>query len=219
MQNGFIGRAGALVFAATVAVVGCGSDDDGDGDGNGAAGAGGGGAATVTASGCTTNAGGTAVTSLCGAALLNSLTAAESTQLCDNTAAYVESSINRATGCKYVAIVAAASNSSPTEAQLQASCSSSEGTCNQDVSTDGAGAKTQCGTIPPTCTATVEQYSTCVVGEAALFEQGASALTSCSMLTFGNLSTVYDVPMAASESPSCMALKTACPNFTLPYIN
>jgi len=225
MQNGFIKRAGALVFAATAAVVGCASDDDG-GDGPGAAGAGGGdgaagagGGAAVSASGCTTTAGGTAVTSLCAGAALNTLTAAESMKLCDDTTAYVEGSINRATGCKYVAIVGAASNSSPTEAQLQASCSSAEGTCNQDASTDGAGAKTLCGTIPATCTATVEQYSTCVVGEAALFEQGANALTSCSMLTFGNLSTVYDVPMAASESPSCMAVKMACPNFTLPYIN
>ena len=40
-----------------------------------------------------------------------------------------------------------------------------------------------------------------------------------SALTFGNLSTVYDVPMAAGNAAGCMAVKTACPGYSLPYIN
>ena len=95
----------------------------------------------------------------------------------------------------------------------------SESTCNQDPTVPGPGAMTLCSQIPATCTATVAQYSTCVMEEAALFEQGANALTSCSMLTFENLSAAYDVPTAATQAPGCMAVKMACPNFSLPYIN
>jgi hypothetical protein len=209
MRNGFIGLAGVLVLASTMAAVGCGSDSDSDDPGP---------AEAVAPSSCTMAAGGTAVTSLCGAAALNTLSTAESTKLCNDTSAYIESSIGRATGCKYAAIVAAASNSSPTEEQLQAACTASEGACNDDATIAGPGANTLCGMIPPTCTATVEQYSTCVMDEAEVFDQEASELISCPMLTFGNLSTVYDVPNAASAAPSCTALKAACPSFSLPYI-
>ena len=210
MRNGLIRLAGLLVLGAATAAVGCGSDSDDSGDGS---------MAPVAAGSCTMAAGGTAVTSLCGAAALNTLTAAESSQLCSDTSAYVVAAIPRATGCKYQAIVAAASNSSPTEAQLQAACASTEATCNQDASVMGPGANTLCGQIPATCTATVAQYSTCVEDQAVVFAQEAGELTSCSTLTFGNLSTVYDVPNAANAAPSCMTLETACPNFTLPYIN
>jgi hypothetical protein len=164
-------------------------------------------------------AGGTAVTNLCGAAALNTLSMGEALQLCSDTSAFIASAIGRESGCKYLGIVAAASNSSPTEEQLQAACSVSEDACNEDATIAGAGANTLCGQIPPTCTATVEQYSACVTDEAELFDQEASELFSCSMLTFGNLSTVYDVPMAASAVPSCMTIKAACPSFTVPYIN
>jgi hypothetical protein len=210
MRNGIIGLAGVLVLASTVTVVGCGSDSDSDDPGP---------AEAVAPGSCSMTAGGTGVTNLCGAAPLNTLSAMESVQLCNDTSDYIASAIGRATGCKYVGIVAAASNSSPTEEQLQAACSVSEGACNQDATIAGPGANTLCGQIPPTCTATVEQYSACVTDEAELFDQGATELVSCSMLTFGNLSAAYDVPTAASAAPSCMAIKTACPNFSLPYIN
>lgn len=211
MRNDLMRLASGLVFAAAV-VAGCSSDAESDEgtDGNTRA---------VPASSCTMAAGGTAVTALCGAAALATLTTEEATRLCSDTSAYVVGAISRATGCKYKAIVFAASNSSPTEAQLQAACASTESTCNQDASVMGPGANTLCGQIPPTCTASVEQYSACVEAQAVLFEQEANALTSCAMLTFGNLASVYEVPDAASAAASCMAIKAACPNFSLPYIN
>ena len=208
MRSGLIGLGGALLLATLVAVVGCGSDDESN-DGTTA----------VSASDCTTEEGGTAVTGLCADAPLNALTDAEVSRLCTDTGAYIAGSITRATGCKYVAIIAAASNSSPTEEELQAACAGSEDSCNQDDTIMGPGGGTLCGQIPATCTATVEQYSACVMDEAVVFEQGASELVSCSMLTFGNLSTAYDVPTAASDAPTCMEIKMACPNFSVPYVN
>ena len=220
MRNAFLPLAGVLVFPAALPVVGCSSEasSDSNGDSETATGSSRGTEAPPAGS-CTMAEGGTSVTSLCGRAPLNSLTGAEAMQLCNDTSAYVAGSISRATGCKYAAIIAAASNSSPTEAQLQASCATTENTCNQDDTVMRPGENTLCSQIPPTCTATVEQYSTCIEDEALLFEQGAIALVSCSMLTFGNLSTAYVVPAAASEAPSCRAVKATCPSFSLPYIN
>lgn len=235
MRNVRIGFAGALLCAGAMAALGCSSDDGTESDPTGSAGAGGGsggggagggsggggagGTQTASASGCTMTQGGTMVTSLCSEAPLNALTPAEQVQLCSETGAYVAGAVDRAVSCKYVAIVASASSSAPTEAEMQAACSAREMACNQDDTIMGAGAMTQCSAIPMTCSATVAQYSACVLDQAVVFEQGATALTSCAMLTLANLSTVYDVPMAATNAPGCMALKTACPTFNLPYIN
>jgi hypothetical protein len=166
---------------------------------------------------CTGSGGASSVTSICGSRPLNSLTAQEATQLCNDTTAYVRRAVGSANVCKYAAIVNASSQSAPTEGELQAACTAAESSCNQD---DNRMTPTAlCGDIPPTCTATVEQYSACVVDEGMLFDQGASALVDCSTLTFANLSTAFDVPTTASEAPSCMALMTACSNFFPPYIN
>lgn len=211
MRNGLIGLAGVVSFAA-MAVVGCGSDSEGDDEGAGTM-------QPVPASSCTMSSGGTMVTNFCASAALNTLTAAEAVQLCTETGAFVTAAISRPTGCKFRAIVAAASTSAPTNEEMQAACAASEAACNDDPSVPGPGGETSCSQIPPTCTATIEQYSTCMVDQAAVFEQQANALTSCSALTFANLSTVYDVANAANTAPGCMALQTACPAFNLPYIN
>lgn len=209
MRNGLIGLA-AVVSLATLAVSGCGSEGDDDGSGT---------VQPVPASSCTMSSGGTMVTNFCGSAAINTLTAAEAVQLCTETGAFVTAAISRPTGCKFRAIVAAVSTSAPTNEEMQAACAASEAACNDDPSVPGPGGETSCSQIPPTCTATIEQYSACMVDQAAVFEQQATALTSCSTLTFANLSTVYDVAPAANAAPGCMALQTACPTFNVPYIN
>jgi hypothetical protein len=241
MRDAFERLTGALVFGAMVAVTGCGDYDPpgftggsaGSGGTTSSAGSGGmassagsggmagssGAPAVPSASGCTMTEGGTLVTSLCADAPLNALTQAEQLQLCSDTGAYAAGAIDRAVGCKYNAIVTSASASAPTEAEMRVVCAATEMACIQDASVRSAGALTQCSGVPASCTATVEQYSTCVMDEAVVFEQGATALTSCSMLTLENLSALYDVPMAATSAPGCMELKTACPTFNLPYIN
>jgi hypothetical protein len=242
MRNGLIGLDCALVFASTLVVVACSSDSGSKGETAGSGGsagatgssggsagttgssggsAGGGGSATAAtgpASACTATQGGTAVTSLCADAPLNTLTQAEASKLCSDTGAYATTAIGKPGGCKYVGIVAAASSSAPTEAALQAACSAREASCTQGASM-GPGGNTNCSAVPATCTATVAQYSSCIMNEVTVFDQGANALVSCSMLTNGNLGTAYDVPNAAAEAPDCMAIKTACPSFTLPYID
>lgn len=162
---------------------------------------------------------GTDVTSICASATLDTLTAEEETQLCTDTGTYIAGAITRAAACKYYAIVTAASSSAPTEEEMQTVCSTAEADCNSNPSVMGPGANTLCSQIPDGCTATVEQYSACVTDEAVVFDQGAAALVGCSELTFENLATSYDVPTDAGDAPGCMPLKTACPSFTVPYIN
>jgi hypothetical protein len=190
------------------------------GAGLGGAGSGGGSSGSAgsgTASTCTKDQGGTVVTGLCGDAPLNTLTPAEITQLCDDTNAYVGGSVSKQNACKYSALLDAASSSSPTEVELQAYCSDAENACNQDAASMGPGAL--CGQVPSTCSATVAQYSVCIVDETALFEQGVSELVSCSMMTFDDVTSIYDVSTDADDAAGCMALMTACPNYFPPYIN
>jgi hypothetical protein len=242
MRDGFKRLTGALVFGAMVAVMGCGDYDppgfmggsagtggaatasagsDGSTTSAGSGGMGGsaGAPATPSASGCTMNEGGTLVTSFCADAPLNALTQAEQLQLCSDTGAYAAGVIDRAVGCKYNAIVTSASASAPTETEMRAVCAATEMACIQDDAVKSAGASTLCSGVPASCTATVEQYSTCVMDEAVVFEQGATELVSCSMLTLANLTAIYEVPMDATSAPGCMELKAACPTFILPYIN
>jgi len=162
---------------------------------------------------------GTEVTSLCSTATLDMLSEAEEAQLCTDTGAYLAGALARASACKYHGIINAASSSSPTEEEMQAVCAQAEADCNADSSIAGPGENTLCSQIPESCPATVTEYSECVKAEAVAFDQAAAALVECSGLTFENLSSSYDVPMAAGEAAGCAALKTACPSFSVPYIN
>jgi hypothetical protein len=211
---------GVLVLAAAVLSPSCGSDDDGSVEmtSQAANGGSGGGSGTASADGCSMSSGGTAITNLCGAATLGSLSAAQAAQLCSDAGDYVLRNINKATGCKYLGIIAAASSSAPSEMQLQSSCSGTEQSCTRDPMSKGPGGGTLCGQIPPTCSATVEQFSSCLKDQALLFDQGAAALESCSALTFAKLSLAFDVATAAGAAPSCMALQSACPGYSVPYI-
>jgi hypothetical protein len=163
--------------------------------------------------------GGTEVTSFCADAPLNALTQAEQVELCAETGAYVVGVVDRAISCKFVSIRASGSASAPTEPEMRAVCAAGEMACNQDATVMGAGAMTQCSGIPAGCTATIEQYSTCIMDAAVVFEQEADALVGCSMLTLTNLATFYEVPTTASNAPGCAAIKAACPTYILPYIN
>lgn len=163
--------------------------------------------------------GGTDVTSLCSTAPLNALSDAEEMQLCTETGTYIEGALTRANACRYYAIVTSASSSAPTVEEMQGVCAQAESDCNLDPTVMGPGRKTLCSQIPDSCAGTIAEYSECVADQAVVFDQGAGELVPCSELTFENLSSSYDVPLAANEASGCTALKAACPSFTLPYVN
>src|SRR6185295_2019282 len=189
MRNGLIGLAGALGLASTVAVASCSDYSSGDngtgGTGVGQAGAGGSAAGSAGAGGagndedagvrtCTPDAGAGAVTSLCNSLVLNTLSPLEESQLCDDTGAYFKRTISRPNGCRFSAHKNAASSSAPTEAQLQTSCTNAENACGADAG-PGPNLFASCSGVPATCTATIAQYTACVVDETVLFEQGATS--------------------------------------------
>ena len=100
-----------------------------------------------------------AVTSVNGTKPLNTLTAAESTQLCKDSGAYVGRAVSKVNACKALALVLTALGSPTTEAQARATCASIYTPC---LSAPAASSSMDtCDSIPATCTATVAQYSAC----------------------------------------------------------
>src|SRR4051812_20079132 len=104
MTKGPFRLANAVVLAGTMAMAACSS-------GGGAAGGTGG----SPSSGGTGGAGGagSSVTTLGGTKAVNALTAAEATQLCNDTYAYFGSAIAKATTCKFRGLAYGASSSAP----------------------------------------------------------------------------------------------------------
>ena len=162
-------------------------------------------------------AGGSSVTTISGSKPLNTLTLAESTQLCNDAIAYFKASITKSNSCKFSALVNAASTSSPTDAALQGNCAGMETSCNAS-DTMGPGTATSCFPPPATCTATVEQYSTCISSGVASFNQNVSALPSCSTVRLADLSAIF-AALEATYMPEGCVLPTACADFFFPIAN
>ncbi len=213
MRNGFIGLVTAMVVASTISAAGCSSSSNtaGTGGSGGSTGAGTGGS-----SGTGGSAGGTSVTSVSSTKAVNksALSAAEATQLCNDTYAYFGTAITRANGCKWRGLSYASSSSAPSEAVLQQNCTNQESAC---LSGDG-GAFTNpgCNDLPASCTATVAQYSACIKDEATAFTQTVTGLPSCSTLTSAGTSAVFDAQTGGSPPASCASLMTACPALYYP---
>jgi hypothetical protein len=214
MRTGFIELVIALVLATTVGAAGCSGNSDNGGGGGGTSGSAGSGGGTSGGAG---TGGGSSVTSISGSKPLNTLTAAESTQLCNDAIAYFKASITKSNSCKFSALVNAASTSSPTDAALQGNCSGMETSCNASA-TMGPGAATSCFPPPATCTATVEQYSACISNGVASFNQNVSALPSCSAVRLADLSAIF-AALEATYMPAGCVLPTACADFFFPIAN
>ena len=149
---------------------------------------------------------------------LGTLTAAESTQLCDDTKAYFMRSISKANSCKFAALSNAASTSAPSDAVLRTNCTSMETSCNASDAM-GAGAATSCLPPPPTCTATVAQYSACITDGAAALTQSANTLPNCSALRLADISPIFAAVEALYLVPGCAALMAVCPDLVFPIAN
>ena len=214
MRKGFFRPAGSLLAASLLVAAGC-SSSNGAGGVGGSTGGGAGGSSGTGGSASVDAGGGTAITTIMGGKTLGSLTAAQGTQLCNDTSAYFVRNITRAQACKFGALTFSVSSSAPTDADLRLGCTNTETSCNQsDAST---GIAIMCSSIPASCTATVAQYSTCVVDQAALYKTNLAALPACSALTRTDFDKIIMSLPNASPPGSCEALMSACPDLTLPF--
>jgi len=148
---------------------------------------------------------------LSGTKAVNALTAAEATQLCNDTYAYFGSAITKATTCKWKGLSYAASSSAPSQAILQQNCTSQETSC---LPTDPWANNSGCNNLPATCTVTVAQYSTCISDEVAAFIQTVTGLPSCATLT--STAPIIEAETGGTPPPSCASLADTCPDLTLP---
>jgi hypothetical protein len=239
MRNGLSGLVSALVLASTMVIAGCGSNASSGGTGGnastgGAAGTGGksgtGGSASTggaVGTGGSTSTGGQAgggasgespVTTLSGTTALGALTATDATQLCKDTYAFFGKAIAMTTACKYKGLSYATSSSAPTDSQFRQICTDRETTCMQKGTGVGSADDPGCGDLPPSCKATVAQYSACMSDEVAAFNQGVGGLPSCATATSASISAVWEV-MIPSVPPSCDAINNKCPELSLPSPN
>lgn len=170
------------------------------GSGSGGASGGSSGGSSGGASGGSSggSSGGAAVTSLSGSKTLGSLSSADAKQLCDDLNSYFSKTITKDTACKWRALISAASSSSPSETALKSFCSSKLTSC------DGL-AKQACGDLPSGCGVTVEQYSACIVDEAADFNKQVVTFPTCDSLTMANMGKASDA-QSADLPASCTKL-------------
>lgn len=159
-----------------------------------------------------------AVTSVNGTKPLNTLTAAESTQLCKDSGAYVGRAVSKVNACKALALVLTALGSPTTEAQARATCASIYTPC---LSAPAASSSMDtCDSIPATCTATVAQYSACFSDQIVALNQVLAASPSCGTITLADLSDNGTGGGADGgtepTSAACMTFETACPGYQLP---
>jgi hypothetical protein len=211
MRNGFVGLLCAMALAS-MATVAC-SSGGGSGGSGGSAGSMGSGGSGGTSSGGTGGGGGTPVTTLSGSKALNTLTAAETEQLCNDSYAYFGTAIPKATTCKWKGLAFGASSSAPTDAQLQSNCSSKESSCQQvaDPWADNPG----CNELPASCTATVNDYSACIRDEVTAFLQLVNGFPMCAMLARSNASDILTA-IAGNPPASCGSLMDTCPDLYPP---
>jgi hypothetical protein len=209
------GLAAVLTMAA---LVGCGSSS-GTSDGGtftGHAGTGGsstgsGGKGGSTGSGGVSG-GGTFTTSVSSSTKLTGLSSAQATQLCNDVNHYSQTTLAPST-CKLSGILGAFTlligNSSATNAQLQAACTSAYNAC---LSGDGGTVTGTCDptaimSSPSTCTATVGDVSTCLNAEGSEVVQIYATIPSCSEVTAANItSTFADAGTGPTDPASCMTL-------------
>jgi hypothetical protein len=208
MRDGLIGRVALIVALATPAGVGgCSSGTSSPG---GSGGTGGSSAATGGSGG-----GGTAaVTTLAGTKAFKDLTDAELTQLCNDTFAYLGSSITSADRCKWAGLQASSSSSPMSDAMMQMTCATQQDRCNS--ADGGTGSNSSCfGSIDPSCTATVAQYSACISDETAGFSNIVKGFPACSAVKVADIPSVMNAE-GGTPPASCATFMNACSSLDVP---
>jgi hypothetical protein len=202
----------AIVLASTINAGGCSSNSNNGGSGGSS---GTGGAVGTGGSGSGTGGnGGISVTSVSGTKTIGALSAAEATQLCNDTYSYFGIAIPHATACKWNGLYRAASSSSQTTDQLRQGCSLAENSCLQ--SDASAFSNPGCGDLPTTCTATVAQYATCIADEVTTFNQTVNGFPACTVVTMAGTAPIFDALAGGTPPTSCTSLGDACPSLLVP---
>jgi hypothetical protein len=236
MRKGLISVVGSLLLASTTATMGCGSSPSGGGSGGssssggavGSSSKGGasGGSSSTSAGGSSssTSAGGssssgTSVTTLDDTKAMNTLTAADTTQLCKDTYAYFNSNISMETACKYKGLSLATASSAPSDSEFQKICKDNQSACTKAGTGVGSAENPGCSGLSTKCTATVAQYSACIKDEVAAFNQRLSALPDCATATSAIISKVWEAMVPSTPPDSCDQIGNKCPDLTVPAPN
>ena len=205
------------VIVSLMAGAGCSSNSSNSGaggTGGSASGTGGSASGTGGSSGATGGSSGNSVTGVSGTKTIGTLSAAEATQLCNDTYSYFGTAIPHATACKWNGLYRAASSSSMTTDQLRTGCSLAENSCLQ--SDAGAFSNPGCGDVPKSCTATVAQYSACIMDEVTEFNQTVNGFPSCMTVTMAGTGPIFDALAGGNPPASCTSLADACPALLVP---
>jgi hypothetical protein len=166
------------------------------------------------AAGCSSSGGGGATfsTSVPSSSQANTLTPAQTTQLCNDLNSFANKELKSLNFCQVVGVLQAASDamsdSTLTDSDLQTECSQFVTLCNALFNTPDAGTTTS-SCDPSMCTATVGQLTTCLNDQAVAAQKYSQMLPSCSMATRARLATVN--PDAGPMDPaSCTSLPAGC---------
>lgn len=222
MDQGQIGRIGALLLVASMASVACSSSGSGgtgatggshSTGGSSSTGGGAGGSTGGSGSGTGGSGGGAAVTTLDGSKAVNALSSTQASQLCDDTYNYFAAKIPAATTCKWAGLAYGLQSSAQSDTVLQNQCSTHQASCMQTANpwTNNPG----CNDLPTTCTATVAQYSACIADEVSSFVQVVGTLPACTSFTMSQTGQVVDA-QTANPPASCMSLMNTCPDLYPP---
>jgi hypothetical protein len=170
----------------------------------------------VAGCGSGSGTGGGLVTSVSGSQPLATASAAQLAQLCNDTLAYSRQTLSAADSCKIIGLTAAinaAGNGSATDAQLQEDCTDAYGDC---LAPADAGAESCVLGDFSSCTptATVSEYTGCVVEIGATLKQAVGSFPACGTVTASSLSSVSSTLGADHSGPNCQKLAADCPDLS-----
>jgi len=162
--------------------------------------------------GCGGGSGGGSVTSLPASTSLMTLTPAQKTQLCADTAAYVSRNISDADACKLEGFVGAliglALEPTISDAQLQDLCNQGVAACMPAAAECTIGDTATCS-----ADATIGDFSACTSDETAAVKNLVKMLPACSALTSAWITA--NAGAAGMVPASCTALDAKCPDIMM----
>jgi hypothetical protein len=162
---------------------------------------------------------GTLMTSVPADKPIDTLSAADVSGLCADTNAYIRASLSggslKAGLCRADGLAAAAQtagDATATDAQLGAACTSAESNCLSASADPPVLPATGCERAQANCTASVGEYSACVMAVLAQVDQFLASLPACAGLTRSGLEAANQGGGNLSQAPAaCQTYQAHCP--------